>query len=238
MLKNLEETFTQRWDQELSSIVRKTGIDLTKITSSVELASHAEMFAPKEPGFFLLRKGFVKVCRVEDDQVHAIRIANPGSLLGYGNWYLENPEIFQVTALTKCTLTLYRKAPFERLLETSKGLNSLITESLCRTILIKDQRIVALERTSSRDRIISLLISLAQKLGKKTDEGILISVDIGRSTMAQLSGTTQVNISRVLTDLEQLGLIRRIRRTLLITDLGDLRIMLKASTPGALKETS
>lgn len=218
-------SFIKRWDQELEKISATSGISLNKLCPPLDLSPKDELVIDQQHlGFILLRKGFAKVSRIKNNQDHALRIATPDSLLGYGLWYVAQPEQYKITMLTKGSASFYKKTSFDRIHSYSRLLDELIAEALSLTVFLKDDRITALENVSSTDRILALLESLGKKIGIQTDNGIMISLDIGRTTMAQLAGTTVVNLSRVLTDLEEKKIIIRSGRTgIVIPNMSHLR---------------
>jgi len=89
-----------------------------------------------------------------------------------------------------------------------------------------EQLIEDLGIKNSEQRVISLLLQLAAKLGRKDPQGsITIELLASREELAHLIGTTQETLSRRLSSLEEDGLIAII---------GQKRIILK--DPAALEE--
>ncbi len=75
---------------------------------------------------------------------------------------------------------------------------------------------IALERVEAR--IVSLLLKLAENLGKQTDEGVFIDMRLSRQDIADMVGTTVETAIRTMTGFRKSGLIREVDGRVLITD--------------------
>jgi CRP-like cAMP-binding protein len=71
-------------------------------------------------------------------------------------------------------------------------------------------------------RVASVLLKLAEKLGEQTDEGLLIQMPLARQDLADMTGTTLETVSRVMSDFHKQGLIRSGRQWVAISDLAAL----------------
>jgi CRP-like cAMP-binding protein len=70
-----------------------------------------------------------------------------------------------------------------------------------------------------RDRLLKALTWLMQKFGKRTSDGWLLDFWLTHQTLAEMTGTTRVTITRLLSELEQQGEIMRIsRHRILVAD--------------------
>jgi CRP-like cAMP-binding protein len=63
-----------------------------------------------------------------------------------------------------------------------------------------------------RDRLLKALTWLMQKFGKRTSDGWLLDFWLTHQTLAEMTGTTRVTITRLLSELEEQGEIMRISR--------------------------
>jgi CRP-like cAMP-binding protein len=71
------------------------------------------------------------------------------------------------------------------------------------------------------DRLIKALTWLVQKFGKRTREGWLLDFWLTHQTLAEMTGTTRVTVTRLLHELEQEGrIIRQSRHRILLCRLG------------------
>lgn len=67
-------------------------------------------------------------------------------------------------------------------------------------------------------RIAAILLSLGKKLGESSEQGLLIQVPLSRQELAEMAGATVETTSRVVSKLEQGGLVRSGRQWIAIAD--------------------
>ena len=67
-------------------------------------------------------------------------------------------------------------------------------------------------------RIAAILLALGHKLGEKSSEGLLLQVPLSRQELADMAGATVETASRVISKLEQGGMVRSGRQWIAITD--------------------
>ena len=74
---------------------------------------------------------------------------------------------------------------------------------------------------SATQRIARTLAQLASRIGKKTN-GVIVILGLSTRELADLSGTTIYTVSRVLSDWQRRGIIRKDRRRIILLDRGAL----------------
>jgi CRP/FNR family transcriptional regulator, nitrogen oxide reductase regulator len=84
------------------------------------------------------------------------------------------------------------------------------------------QKVLHLSSMDVEQRIASTLLKLAEKLGRPHEGGVLIDVPLSRDDLAKMSGTTAETASRVIRQLQSLGLIRSGRQWISVTNLTKL----------------
>ncbi len=80
-----------------------------------------------------------------------------------------------------------------------------------------------LERADQR--IASLLVRLADRVGKKTPQGVLLDIRLSRQDLADLGGLALETTIRILSRLTTKGLLAKSGRSLVIRDLNRLKIL-------------
>lgn len=88
---------------------------------------------------------------------------------------------------------------------------------------IHSERIINLEYRSVRERLISFLLTMSSRFGKKTDEGILINVPLKQQDIASSINASRETTSRELTALERRGLIGNGTGFIVLKDVKQLR---------------
>lgn len=76
---------------------------------------------------------------------------------------------------------------------------------------------------SVQERIIMMLVQMAQRFGEKTKDGIEINLKLSRAEMAQLASTINESLSRHLSELKSEGLLDVQGKKIIIKDLAKLK---------------
>ena len=75
---------------------------------------------------------------------------------------------------------------------------------------------------SNRERVIHLLLELAEKYGQLTPEGLELNIRLSHQEMASVIGSTRETVTVVLGQLQSEGLVKIARRRISIRDLKKL----------------
>jgi Crp-like helix-turn-helix domain len=91
---------------------------------------------------------------------------------------------------------------------------------LLEPVVLHGQQVEQLLSIVHRDRIqlrlLELLTWLAQKFGRPIEQVTLIDLPLTHQQLAETISSTRVTVTRLLEQLEQAGLIRRIRRSIVL----------------------
>jgi CRP-like cAMP-binding protein len=88
---------------------------------------------------------------------------------------------------------------------------------------IHSERIINLEYRSVRERLISFLLTMANRFGRKTPEGMLIDVPLRHQDIASSINASRETASRELSALERKGLLVNTQSYILLKDTKQLR---------------
>ena len=226
-LKRNMATFAERWNLTLAKVYAQNR-SLPGREEPILMApgNTTSMGVGETNGLYLINEGFLKLVMVHRQAERAIRICGPNDMVGYASWLIDEGS-YKLIALSRTQLTRYPKDLLFELQRSSPEVMDLVAEAVGRIILLKDQRIIALESASALSRVCSLIYSLAKKFGRRTQEGILIDVEVDKGSMAQLAGLAPQSLSRTLTELEEMDLIRRRRRKLVVNNLKEIKDLMK-----------
>lgn len=118
---------------------------------------------------------------------------------------------------------LSRIAPYKIECLTSVKVTAVPTSlwyHLLEPVVLHGQQVEQLLSIVHRDRIqfrlLELLTWLAQKFGRPIEQGTLIDLPLTHQQLAETIGSTRVTVTRLLEQLEQAGLIWRIRRRIVL----------------------
>jgi len=88
---------------------------------------------------------------------------------------------------------------------------------------LHSERILNLEYRTVRERIISFLLTMSQRFGRQTPDGLLIETPLRHQDIASSVNATRETTSRELSALERKGLLENKQSMILLKDLESLR---------------
>jgi len=172
------------------------------------------------PGVFYIYQGLVKaydITKYNEENLLIIRKQDEVFPLIWAITGKEHQIIYQALAST-VTWQISRKA----FLELIKGHPDTLTPLLDMTMemyRLHGERILTLEYRTVRERIISFLLTMSQRFGKQTDDGLLIEVPLRHQDIASSVNATRETTSRELSALERKGLLENKQSFTLLKDV-------------------
>lgn len=157
-----------------------------------------------EKGFYIVKKGHVKIGVKSISSSRCISIAGPCEIIGGIQVHGVN---YIVTPIGEVSVCYVERISYHKLVELNPGLFFKINEALANTEYCRQKQLYILSKRSVRERIAGTLLSLHEKL-KKEENSAIISLD--KTTIADLSNTTIETLSRMLTGFEEEGIVKRI----------------------------
>jgi len=88
---------------------------------------------------------------------------------------------------------------------------------------LHSERLINLEYRSVRERLISFLLTMAERFGHKNGDGILIEVPLRHQDIASSINSSRETASRELASLERKGLIKSKQSLIVLVDIKKLR---------------
>jgi CRP-like cAMP-binding protein len=199
-----------------------------------QLESHSKMrrlkrgepvYLPSQTadGVLLVASGRVKICHVTPDgKLSILNFIDSGEIFGelvlvdsdYREEYAEAAELTTLVLIPRDEiLKLMSRYP-----HVSLGITKLI--GLRRQRI--ERRLRNLLFRSNRQRIVHLLLELAEKYGQLILTGYQLKIDLSHQEIASIIGSTRETVTVVLGQLQTEGLIEIARRRLTICDLTKL----------------
>lgn len=180
------------------------------------------------PGIFYIHQGLVKaydITRYNEENLLIIRKSDEIFPLIWAITGQERSVIYQTLAPT-VTWQLSRKDFLDFIKDHPETLAPLLDMTI-EMYRLHSERILNLEYRTVRERIISFLLTMGQRFGKKTPGGLLIEVPLRHQDIASSVNSTRETTSRELSALERKGLLRNQQSLLLLQDTETLRKYIK-----------
>ncbi len=171
-------------------------------------------------GLYIVRRGTVKLYRTSrDGKEQVVAFLRYGDVFGEPSLLLDEPLGVSAEAVEPTTICLIPKRDFTALLQTTPTLAFEFARVLARRVEATVGVIGHLGRHDARERLRGYLASLARGTGRRTAEGIEITLPASRAEIGKLLGITPETLSRRMVELEKEGLVRpRGRRVLLLAE--------------------
>ena len=189
----------------------------------LKLVSHyrkdQRIFYEGEPnlGLFILCSGTVKLTRSSRlGRRQIISITGPCGLLEGKDLFLKDRRTVTAEAMEDCVVCFVKKEDFLDFLKLNPQVAVKMIEQLSRELEQAEERIEALAGMDAKKRLADLLLRLAKQYGKVTPEGRLIEFTLTREEMAEMVGTTQETVIRVLSGFRKEGVIKDLEKQILL----------------------
>jgi len=141
---------------------------------------------------------------LEDGRTQMVGLMMPSDFIGRPG----KPQAqFEVVAATDLMLCMYRRTPFEKLMQEIPHLSQRMLEMSLDELDAAREWMVLLGRKTAREKVASLLTSLFRRARLDAETEIRADLPLTREAMASYLGLTIETVSRQITGLRKDGLI-------------------------------
>jgi CRP/FNR family cyclic AMP-dependent transcriptional regulator len=168
---------------------------------------------------FYIQTGLIKAFNISKYGEENLLIIRKGNEIFPLIWALTGQEreiIYQ--AMTPSVLWRTTREDYLAFLHSHPSAMEPILDMVTEMYRIHSERILNLEYRSVRERLVSFLVTMANRFGKETDKGILIEVPLKHQDIASSINASRETASRQLSVLESKGLISNKRSFITIID--------------------
>lgn len=203
--------------------------------TALETCSRVRTFAKRSPVYLpaeqadavlLLASGRIKICHLTPDGKQSIlAFIDPGEIFGElavlepgpREEYAETVESSKVISIPGTAVTeLMQQHP-----DLCLGITKLM--GLRRRRI--ERRVKNLLFLSNRDRMVHLLLELAEQYGIETERGVELEIGLSHQDLANIVGSTRETVTVVLGNLQSEGFVRVGRRQLILRRIDQLAHM-------------
>ena len=180
------------------------------------------VFGEGEPclGLYVVESGHVRIFKSSiGGREHVLSVDGPGSSIAELPVFDGGNYPASVAAIDEATLLFISKQDFQSLCLT----HPQVALKVLRVVGARLRRLVGiieeLSFTTVRHRLASFLLRQAQKQGKRTEDGVEVSLPASNQELASQIGTVRELVSRNLSRLQDQGVLRIEGRSVFIEDL-------------------
>ncbi len=181
-------------------------------------------------GLYVVESGQVRIFKSSaGGREQVLSIDGPGSSIAELPVFDGGNYPASVAAVSDATLLFVSKQDFQALCLT----HPQVALKVLRVVGARLRRLVGiieeLSFTTVRHRLASFLLRLAQKEGKRTPEGVEVTMPVSNQELASQIGTVRELVSRNLSRLQAEGMIKIDGRTVIFRDLKGLEAELQSA---------
>lgn len=194
---------------------------------SREFSRGEVIYLPSDMGdsVLLLARGRVRIYHVTHEGKQAILgFVEPGELFGELSAFSGSPREEYAEATEKSLVVLMPRQVVRKLMNHHPSVSMKLTGLFGLRLKRMERRLKSLLFRSSRDRLVHLLLELAERYGRHTADGVLIAQRISHQDMAAIIGATRETVTITLGELQAEGVLEINRRRITLKDCDGLAL--------------
>jgi CRP-like cAMP-binding protein len=180
----------------------------------------------------LVVTGRIKIYHLTGEGKQALlALIDPGEL--FGELSLLGPDSRDefAAAMEPSTIVLIPSEDLQQLMQEHPGVSLGVNRLLGMRRQRIERRLKSLLFRSNRERLVHLLLELAEKYGRTTQEGVVLGIRLSHQDLASIIGSTRETVTVVLGELQDEGALIVRRRQIVVKQLERLAIGIGARPP-------
>lgn len=188
--------------------------------------------ADEADGVLLLVEGRVKICGFSVDGKQSIlAFIEPGELFGELAVIEQGRREEYAEAVEATTVLLIPADEMQRLMEAFPEVTMGVTKLIGMRRKRIERRLKYLLFHSSRERLVHLLLELAETYGKPQGEQIELGIKLSHQDLANIIGSTRETVTVTLGELQSAGLVNVGRKKIVLQNIEKLAQSVNVSPP-------
>lgn len=162
-----------------------------------------------EPGVYILIDGLIKLLKeTHDARVVIVRLVYPGDIFGWIEWGKKAPKNTYTAKAIMDSRTLYiSNRDFINLAIKQPAIAIKMTCEATATLINAYETLKSIAGGKVEERIAKALLEIADRIGKKYNDVIVIEAPLTRLDIAEMTGTTVETTIRVMSKWKKQGII-------------------------------
>ncbi|KJS55970.1 transcriptional regulator [Streptomyces rubellomurinus subsp. indigoferus] len=165
----------------------------------------------------LVLHGWLKVTAAAENGYEALlALRGPGDIVGESAALSGRPRAATVTALELIEAAAIDRTAFTSYLQRTPAASMQLLALSTDRLRAADHHRLKFASLSVNERLADLLLELARTHGRRTEEGIVVSVPLSQQELAGSVGASREAVARLLKSLRDRGIVITSRRSLVI----------------------
>ena len=190
-----------------------------------EFARGETIYLPSDMGdsALLLARGRVRIYHLTSDGKQAILgFVETGELFGELSAFDGSRRDEYAETAEKSLVVMLPRHVMQRLMAENPSVSMKLTRLFGLRLRRVERRLKSLLFLSSRERLVHLLLELAERYGQSVADGVMISQKISHQDMASIIGATRETVTITLGELQAEGILDVTRRTMTLRNMDSL----------------
>lgn len=202
------------------------GAELDKLDSEKNVNFYKKgqtLFLSGNPpfGMYCVHKGQIKISKVNAEGKETIvRLVGEGGVLGHRSLFSDSPYTASATVMADSTICFLSKKTVKDLIQADPKLSFNIISKVSKEMGAAEDKLASMARKSVRERFAETLLIIKENFGVKKDGKILLDIKLTREEMSAMVGAASENITRLITDFKNEGIISQQGKFIYIDDIG------------------
>jgi CRP/FNR family transcriptional regulator len=220
------------WGAELARTALFAEIDHAVLDTIAEKAVHRRyrkgsvIFVQGEQGdrCFTIVSGAVKISAYHPDGREAVMaVLGPGDIFGELSLFEQAARSADAAAIEDTELLSLDSAAVTEAITAHPQLGLSLLRVLGRRLRLTNEALQDIAFFDVPGRVARRLADLAEAHGVQQAEGTLIDLPLSQESLAQMVGATRESVNKALSTLRRRGLVDRVGRRYVVTDIDQLR---------------
>ncbi|MFN3471660.1 MAG: Crp/Fnr family transcriptional regulator [Aquificaceae bacterium] len=162
-----------------------------------------------EPGVYILIDGLIKLLKeTHDAKIVIVRLVYPGDVFGWIEWGKKTPKnTYTAKAMVESKTLYISNKDFINLAIKHPAIAIKMTCEATATLLHSYETLKSIAGGKVEERIAKVLLEIADRIGKKYEDVIVIDAPLTRLDIAEMTGTTVETTIRVMSKWKKQGII-------------------------------
>lgn len=199
---------------------------LAQFCQIVKFRRAERIFTESQPGacLYVVMAGRVKIFGSSTQgRSKTFAYLEPGDFFGEMSLIDDEVRSASASVLEDSVLIMLKRDDYQKLLLSRPAIALSVMKTLSSRLRRANKEIEALSFNNVLGRIAQILLDLADRYGKKTDEGIRIEMEMSHKELAEMAGTAREVISRVISRFRRMGCVSFFDNKIIITDHDKLK---------------
>ncbi len=158
-------------------------------------------------GLYCVYQGKIKLSKAGGDHKEQIvQLYREGDVLGYRALLAGTRYTSSAVALEDCVVCLVPRPDFLRLVQANAQFATALMQLLARSLGRAEEHMLHLAYKPVRERLAGALLFVMQTFRREGEE-LPFRIALGREDLAALVGTAKETVSRLLSELKEMGII-------------------------------